>query len=173
MVILSWPLSIRSIIIQIFICARYVRTICIIIHPLCSIPLFLASALAGFTLGAGYPTSVPFYSRSFPMPTTLSHHVVLNEKGRKVWREDGPTEGVSLYFLSGVYKTHRLSTLQGAVHGKCMVSGVGTATRGRASFSAKTISKNTLRRERRYPFLSHVFPIKFSLHYINNTYYPL
>jgi hypothetical protein len=53
----------------------------------------LASALAGFTLGAGHPTSVPFYSRSFPMPTKLTHHVTVNEKGRKVWRDDGPTGG--------------------------------------------------------------------------------
>ncbi|KAF8518261.1 cytoplasmic protein [Hysterangium stoloniferum] len=63
----------------------------------------IPSALAGFTLGAGHPTSVPFYSRSFPMPTKLTHHVTLNEKGRKVWRDDGPTGGKCLWELHGVW----------------------------------------------------------------------
>ncbi|KAF8521332.1 glycoside hydrolase family 5 protein [Gautieria morchelliformis] len=63
----------------------------------------IPSALAGFTLGAGHPTLVPFYSRSFPMPTTLSHDVLLNEKGRKVWREDGPTKGRCPWEMQGVW----------------------------------------------------------------------
>ncbi|KAF8587786.1 glycoside hydrolase family 5 protein [Ramaria rubella] len=61
------------------------------------------SALAGFTLGAGHPTRVPFYSRSFPVPTKLSHHVVLNENGKRAWREDGPTRGNCLWELHGVW----------------------------------------------------------------------
>ena len=55
---------------------------------------FSASAFASFMLGAGHPTHVPFYARSFPMPTKLSHHVLLNENGRTVWLKDGPTKGL-------------------------------------------------------------------------------
>jgi hypothetical protein len=54
-------------------------------------------------LGAGYPTSVPHWTRSFPVPTRLTSHSVLNSTGRKAWREDGPTEGKCLWEMHGVW----------------------------------------------------------------------
>lgn len=63
----------------------------------------LASAFQSFMLGAGYPTNVPHYTRSFPMPTRLTSHGVINTAGKKVWREDGPTGGKCLWELHGVW----------------------------------------------------------------------
>lgn len=37
-------------------------------------------------LGAGYPTLVPHWTRSFPMPTRLTSRNMRNIKGRKVSR---------------------------------------------------------------------------------------
>ena len=54
-------------------------------------------------LGAGYPTSVPHYTRSFPMPTRFTSNCVINPAGRKAWREDGPTGGRCLWELHGVW----------------------------------------------------------------------
>ncbi|KAG8901460.1 hypothetical protein FRB99_005289 [Tulasnella sp. 403] len=61
------------------------------------------SALQSFTLGAGHPTKVPHWTRSFPMPTRLTSHNVRNTQGRKVWRADGPTKGQCLWELHGVW----------------------------------------------------------------------
>ncbi|GJJ07312.1 hypothetical protein Clacol_001513 [Clathrus columnatus] len=63
----------------------------------------IPSVLASYTLGAGYPTTVPFYSRSWPMPTKLTHHVTLNPNGKKVWTVDGPTKGRCLWEMHGVW----------------------------------------------------------------------
>lgn len=62
-----------------------------------------ASPIQSFALGAGHPQTVPFYSRSWPMPTKLSHHVVQNPNGRCVWRDDGPTGGRCLWEMHGVW----------------------------------------------------------------------
>ncbi|KAG7096066.1 hypothetical protein E1B28_006746 [Marasmius oreades] len=44
------------------------------------------SALQSFQLGAGYPTAVDIWTRSFPFPTRKSHTVVLNPDGKCVWK---------------------------------------------------------------------------------------
>jgi len=54
-------------------------------------------------MGAGYPTSIPHYIRSFPMPTRLKTHNLRNVEGHKVWREDGPTKGSCLWEMHGVW----------------------------------------------------------------------
>lgn len=62
-----------------------------------------ASALQSFTLGAGYATKVPHWSRSFPLPTRHTSHTLLNAAGVNVWRPDGPTEGKCLWEWHGVW----------------------------------------------------------------------
>lgn len=54
-------------------------------------------------LGAGHPTLVPHWTRSFPVPTRQTSHSILNSIGRKAWREDGPTEGKCLWEMHGVW----------------------------------------------------------------------
>ena len=54
-------------------------------------------------LGAGHPTSVGVWTRSFPMPTRLTGKEVLNPAGKKVWRLDGPTQGQCLWEMHGVW----------------------------------------------------------------------
>ncbi|KIJ34283.1 glycoside hydrolase family 5 protein [Sphaerobolus stellatus SS14] len=63
----------------------------------------IPSALTGFTLGAGHSATVPFWSRSYPMPSKLTHQVTINQEGKKVWREDGPTKGQCLWEMHGVW----------------------------------------------------------------------
>jgi|ERR1700722_15244891 len=54
-------------------------------------------------LGAGHPTIVPFWTRSFPMPTRLTSHKVLNPDGVVAWRSDGPTGGRCLWEMHNVW----------------------------------------------------------------------
>lgn len=61
------------------------------------------SALQSFMLGAGYPTLVPHWTRSFPMPTSLKSRNMRNLNGRKVWRADGPTAGQCIWESHGVW----------------------------------------------------------------------
>jgi hypothetical protein len=63
----------------------------------------LASAFQSFQLGAGHPTEVANYTRSFPMPTSKTSNVILNKEGRKAWREDGPSEGQCIWKMHGVW----------------------------------------------------------------------
>lgn len=58
-------------------------------------------------LGAGYPTVVPHYTRSFPMPTRLTSQQLLNTSKHKAWREDGPTQGRCLWEMHGVWRWDR------------------------------------------------------------------
>ena len=62
-----------------------------------------ASALQSFMLGAGYPTEVGVWTRSFPMPTRLTSKEVLNQDGRKAWHPDGPTQGRCVWEMHGVW----------------------------------------------------------------------
>ena len=62
-----------------------------------------ANPIQSFTLGAGHPTKVGHWTRSFPMPTRLTSYEVLNKAGKKVWRDDGPTDGKCLWEMHGVW----------------------------------------------------------------------
>ncbi|KAF9804686.1 hypothetical protein IEO21_09289 [Rhodonia placenta] len=61
------------------------------------------TAFQSFTLGAGYPTEVGFWTRTFPVPTRLTGKAVLNTARQKAWREDGPTGGRCLWEMHGVW----------------------------------------------------------------------
>ncbi|CED85016.1 Glycoside hydrolase, superfamily [Phaffia rhodozyma] len=61
------------------------------------------SALQSFALGAGHPQTVPHYTRSWPFPTRKTKNVMLNPKGKSVWRKDGPTGGKCLWEWMGVW----------------------------------------------------------------------
>lgn len=62
-----------------------------------------ATAFESFQLGAGHPTEVAVWTRSFPMPTRKTGRVVLNVDKRNVWKEDGPTKGQCLWEMHGVW----------------------------------------------------------------------
>ncbi|KAJ7059224.1 glycoside hydrolase [Mycena amicta] len=64
---------------------------------------YIPSALQSFQLGAGHPTSVSSWTRSFPMPTRKTGEAVLNTNGRKAWRPEGPTFGECLWAIHGVW----------------------------------------------------------------------
>ncbi|KAI0356759.1 glycoside hydrolase [Trametes cingulata] len=61
------------------------------------------TAFQSFMLGAGHPTAVGHWTRSFPMPTRLTSHRVINTAGQKAWRDDGPTQGKCLWEMHGVW----------------------------------------------------------------------
>ncbi|KAH9934532.1 glycoside hydrolase family 5 protein [Epithele typhae] len=61
------------------------------------------TAFQSFMLGAGHPTAVGHWTRSFPVPTRLTSHKVINTAGQKAWREDGPTKGKCLWEVHGVW----------------------------------------------------------------------
>lgn len=67
------------------------------------IPSLPASAFESFQLGAGYPTEVSVWTKSFPVPTRKTGRVILNLDKRKVWKEDGPTKGQCLWEMHGVW----------------------------------------------------------------------
>lgn len=54
-------------------------------------------------LGAGHPTTVGFWTRSFPFPTRRTSTKVLNTARQKAWRDDGPTKGQCLWEMHGVW----------------------------------------------------------------------
>jgi hypothetical protein len=59
--------------------------------------------MQSFLLGAGHPTSVGHWTRSFPMPTRLTGSGILNPAGKTCWRADGPTGGQCLWEMHGVW----------------------------------------------------------------------
>ncbi|KAF9521115.1 glycoside hydrolase family 5 protein [Hydnum rufescens UP504] len=61
------------------------------------------SALQSFALGAGHPTSVAHYTRSWPLPTRCSHYILRNAAGTSVWRPGGPTGGRCIWEMHGVW----------------------------------------------------------------------
>jgi hypothetical protein len=63
----------------------------------------LASAFQSFQLGAGHPTSVGHWTRSFPMPTRRTGSAILNKEGKRVWSHDGPTKGECLWAMHNVW----------------------------------------------------------------------
>ncbi|KAJ7507025.1 glycoside hydrolase [Mycena galericulata] len=64
---------------------------------------YVPSPFQSFQLGAGHPTTVSCWTRSFPMPTRKTSEAVLNTKGRKAWRADGPTVGECVWAMHGVW----------------------------------------------------------------------
>jgi hypothetical protein len=64
---------------------------------------FPASAFQSFMLASGYPTSVAYWTRSFPLPTRRTAYNVLNPMGRKAWQKDGPTGGKCVWEMHGVW----------------------------------------------------------------------
>ncbi|KAF7968161.1 hypothetical protein HWV62_31746 [Athelia sp. TMB] len=64
---------------------------------------YVPSPFQSFMLGAGHPTEIPFWTRSFPFPTRQTSHGIQNKEGRKVWRADGPTEGKCIWEMHGVW----------------------------------------------------------------------
>ncbi|KAE9405555.1 glycoside hydrolase family 5 protein [Gymnopus androsaceus JB14] len=61
------------------------------------------TAFESFQLGAGHPTEVAVWTRSFPKPTRKTGRVVLNLNKRNVWKEHGPTKGQCLWEMHGVW----------------------------------------------------------------------
>ncbi|KAH9834996.1 glycoside hydrolase superfamily [Rhodofomes roseus] len=61
------------------------------------------TAFQSFMLGAGHPTAVGFWTRSFPMPTRRTSTKVLNTARQNAWRDDGPTKGICLWEMHGVW----------------------------------------------------------------------
>ncbi|THH27123.1 hypothetical protein EUX98_g7072 [Antrodiella citrinella] len=64
---------------------------------------YVPNALQSFALGAGHPTTVGFWTRSFPLPTRRTSQSLLNTSKQTVWREDGPTGGKCLWEMHGVW----------------------------------------------------------------------
>jgi len=98
----------RSTTMSIFICPICVSKLCCPPTPRRLIPSMLASAFQSFLLGAGHPTPVPHFTRSFPIPTRATSQVVLNPDGHKVWRLDGPTGGQCIWEMHGVWGWDRM-----------------------------------------------------------------
>ncbi|EMD36757.1 glycoside hydrolase family 5 protein [Gelatoporia subvermispora B] len=61
------------------------------------------TAFQSFMLGAGHPTAVGHWTRSFPFPSRLTSTKVINTTGQKAWRDDGPTQGKCLWEMHGVW----------------------------------------------------------------------
>ncbi|PPQ71478.1 hypothetical protein CVT25_013388 [Psilocybe cyanescens] len=69
----------------------------------------IPSAFQSFQLGAGHPTLVPTYTRSFPMPTKLTSYTTLNTAKVKAWRPDGPTQGRCLWEYHDVWRWNKVT----------------------------------------------------------------
>ncbi|KAG6810021.1 hypothetical protein H0H92_013656, partial [Tricholoma furcatifolium] len=59
--------------------------------------------IQSFFLGAGHPTPVAVYTRSFPMPTRHTSTVVMNTARQSAWRPDGPTAGKCIWEMHDVW----------------------------------------------------------------------
>ena len=54
-------------------------------------------------LGAGHPTTVGYWTRSFPLPTRRTSHRLVNTAGQKAWSDEGPTQGKCIWEMHGVW----------------------------------------------------------------------
>ncbi|KAJ7590950.1 cytoplasmic protein [Mycena floridula] len=50
-----------------------------------------------------WPTLVSEWTRSFPMPTRKTSAAVIDPKGRRAWRADGPSNGECIWKMHGVW----------------------------------------------------------------------
>lgn len=89
--------------IQIYISTTSVSAITHFISSAPNSHIITASPLESFALGAGHPTEVPHWVKSFPMPTRMSHRILRNEGGAVVWKPDGPTAGKCIWAEHGVW----------------------------------------------------------------------
>ncbi|KAF9531115.1 cytoplasmic protein [Crepidotus variabilis] len=64
----------------------------------------IPSAFESFQLGAGHPTMVSTWGRSFPVPTKRTHSTLINTAGVKAWRPDGPTGGRCVWEYHDVWR---------------------------------------------------------------------
>ncbi|KAK7442010.1 hypothetical protein VKT23_016287 [Stygiomarasmius scandens] len=64
---------------------------------------YVPTAFESFQLGAGHPTEVAVWTRSFPLPTRNTGRAILNQEKRSCWKPDGPTEGKCLWEMHGVW----------------------------------------------------------------------
>ncbi|KAK0534056.1 hypothetical protein OC842_002757 [Tilletia horrida] len=69
---------------------------------------FFPSFLQSVALGEGHAQLVPFYVKSFPFPTTLSHYSLLeppppSPTNPPLWRQNGPTRGQCLWRMHDVW----------------------------------------------------------------------
>lgn len=63
----------------------------------------IPSTIESFQLGAGHPTLVRGWTRSWPMPSRQTKQTMLNEGKKRAWKEDGPTKGQCLWEMHGVW----------------------------------------------------------------------
>lgn len=47
-----------------------------------------ATAIQSFAIGDGYAQRIPYYVQSFPQPTKVSHHELVNQEGHRAWLKD-------------------------------------------------------------------------------------
>ncbi|KAE8225643.1 hypothetical protein CF319_g1640 [Tilletia indica] len=72
---------------------------------------YVPSFLQAVALGEGHAQLVPFYVKSFPFPTTLSHYTLIeppapspsSSSNAPLWRLDGPTRGQCLWRMHNVW----------------------------------------------------------------------
>ncbi|EIW69938.1 hypothetical protein TREMEDRAFT_38611 [Tremella mesenterica DSM 1558] len=62
------------------------------------------SPLESFSLGAGHPTQITIWRRSFPWPTIPGGTIIANPDGISTWRTDGPSKGQCPWETEGVWR---------------------------------------------------------------------
>ena len=70
---------------------------------------YTASAFQSFQLGAGHPTLVSTWTRSYIMPTKRTSYTLLNTTKTKAWRPDGPTQGRCLWEYHDVWRWNTMT----------------------------------------------------------------
>jgi hypothetical protein len=87
----------------IYTCRLSVSVFLLLTYSLNNYSAYLASAFQSFLLGAGHPTEVGHWTRSFPLPTRQTSRATLNTAGVKCWTDHGPTEGKCVWEMHGVW----------------------------------------------------------------------
>lgn len=91
------------------------------------------------------------------MPTKRTGQQLLNPKGRKVWREDGPTRGQDLWEMHGVWEWDRTKNAGAVLREEYFMSNPATGRKVRffilVGRTALTISQVDWYTDFYYPFL--------------------